>query len=117
MASGQQTGSDHDDDDDDHYYGDGYDGHEGFNDTDDGGDGDYDDDDGNDCDEDCDDGDDAHAILLGTEVASNAWLEDESYMTVVPAVLGLGAGDDSDDEESEQYFSISYLSFFASQVI
>ena len=63
------------------------------------------------------DGDDAHAISLGTEVASNAWLEDESYMTVVPAVLGLGAGDDSDDEESEQYFSIFYLSFFASQVI
>ena len=100
MASGQQTGSDHDDGDDDHHnYGDGYDGHEGFNDTDDGGDEDCDDDndDGNDCDDDCDDGDDAHAILLGTEVASNAWLEDESYMTVVPAVLGLAGGDDEDD--------------------
>ena len=83
MASGQQTGSDHDDDDyNHHYYGDGYDGDEDFNDTDDYG----------------DDGDDAYALLLGTEVASNAWLEDESYMTVVPAVRGLaGGGDDEDD--------------------
>ena len=84
MASGQQTGSYHDDDD--HYCGDGY---EYFNDTDDDGDEDCDDGDVG------DDGDDAHAILLGTEVASNAWLEDESYMTVVPAVRGLaGGGDD-----------------------
>ena len=76
MASGQQTGSDHDDDGDDYYYnGDGYDGDEDFNDTN-------------------DDGDDAYALLLGTEVASNAWLEDESYMTVVPAVRGLAGGGD-----------------------
>ena len=82
VASGQQTGSDHDDDDYNyHYYGDGYDGDEDCDDGDDG-----------------DDGDDAHALLLGTEVASNAWLEDESYMTVVPAVRGLaGGGDDEDD--------------------
>ena len=33
-------------------------------------------------------------------------------MTVVPAMLGLGAGGDEDDEDSDQYFpTISYLSF------
>ena len=53
-------------------------------------------DDDDDDDDDGDDGDDAHAILLGTEVASNAWLEDESYMTCVPAVLGLAGGNVDD---------------------
>ena len=43
-------------------------------------------------------------------------------MAVVPAVLGLGAGGDEEEENSvrisNQYFpTISYLFFFASQVI